>query len=402
VNEPAGPGRANIFLVAAEESGDRLGASLMRELRTALDNHVTFAGVGGRAMAAEGLASLFPIDELSIMGFAAVPRKLPMIFRRIRQATNAVLVANPDVLVIIDSPDFTQRVAKRVRARDPSIPVVDYVSPTVWAWRPGRARAISRFVDRLLALLPFEPEVHRQLGGPPCVYVGHPLLEQLDLLRPNAAEQQQRERDAVLVVLPGSRTIEVRHHMAPFGETLGQLRDMGIKFQPVLPTLPHLANLIHDMSARWPIRPRIVVGDEDRRAAFRTARAALAKSGTVTLELALSGVPMVTAYRGTAWEAFIARRLIRVSSVILANLVLGENAVPEFLQEECRAELLAPALGDLMREGPVRQQQLEAFGRLDRIMSTGERTPSRRAADEVIAVMRRAKMADAADANEQP
>jgi lipid-A-disaccharide synthase len=164
---------------------------------------------------------------------------------------------------------------------------------------------------------------------------------------------------------------------------------MGLKFQPVLPALPHLAHLIQDMSAHWPVRPRIVVGDDDRRAAFRSARAALAKSGTVTLELALSGVPMVTAYRGRAWEAFIARRLISVHSVILANLVLGENAVPEFLQEECAAERLAPALADLMPDGPVRQQQIEAFARLHRIMSTGVRTPSQCAAEEVIAAMER-------------
>ncbi len=175
---------ANIFLVAAEESGDRLGASLMRELRKGLGGRVAFSGTGGRSMAGEGLASLFPIDELSIVGFASIPRKLPMILKRIRQASDGVLAAKPDVLVIIDSPDFTQRVAKRVRARDPSIPIVDYVSPSVWAWRPGRARAISRYVDQLMALLPFEPEVHRRLGGPPCTYVGHPLLEQLETLRP--------------------------------------------------------------------------------------------------------------------------------------------------------------------------------------------------------------------------
>jgi lipid-A-disaccharide synthase len=385
----SGAAKPSIFLVAAEESGDGLGATLMRELRNELGDGVTFSGVGGRAMAQEGLTSLFPIDELSIMGLASIPRKLPMIFRRIRQTTEGVLAAKPDVLIIIDSPDFTQRVARRVRARDRSIPIVDYVSPTVWAWRPGRARAIRRYIDQLLALLPFEPEVHRRLGGPPCIYVGHPLLERLDVLRPNADEQQQRERDATLVVLPGSRAVEVRHLMAPFGETLGQLRDMGLSFKPVLPTLPHLEHLIHDMSARWPVKPRIVVGEEARQAAFRSARAALAKSGTVTLELALSGVPMVTAYRGTTWEAFIARRLIKVSSVILANLVLGENAVPEFLQEECRAERMAPALYDLMQDGAVRQAQLDAFTRLDRIMSTGERTPSQRAADAVIATMRK-------------
>ena len=389
MNASAEPRDAKVFLIAAEESGDRLGSSLMREMRSALGGCVAFAGIGGRAMAGEGLETRFPIDELSIVGFASIPRKLPMILRRIAQATEGVLSARPDVLVIIDSPDFNQRVARRVRARDPTIPIVDYVSPSVWAWRPGRARAMSRYVDQLLALLPFEPEVHRRLGGPPCTYVGHPLLEQLSTLRPNPDERRRRDHDAVLVVLPGSRGSEVRHHMPVFGETLTQLRDLGVRFEPVLPALPHLADRIREASAGWPVRPRIVTGDDERRAAFRNARAALAKSGTVTLELALSGVPMATAYRVSAWEAFIARRVIQVPSVILANLVLGENVVPEFLQEDCTAARLAPALRDLMQDGAVRERQLEAFARLDGIMSTGDRTPSRRAADAVIAAMGR-------------
>jgi lipid-A-disaccharide synthase len=389
VKAPATARNTNVFLVAAEESGDRLGSSLMRELRGALGGRVTFSGVGGGAMAEEGLSTLFPIDQLSIMGFASIPRKLPMILRRIRQTTDGVLAAKPDVLVIIDSPDFTQRVAKRVRARDPSIPIVDYVSPSVWAWRPGRARAISRYVDHLLALLPFEPEVHKRLGGPPCTYVGHPLLEELSTLRPNAAERERRKHDGVLVVLPGSRGSEIRHHMQVFGETLSQLRAMGVRFEAVLPTLPHLAGLVRETSAGWPVQPRVVVGEDERRAAFRNARVALAKSGTVTLELALAGVPMATAYRVSAWEAFIARRVIQVPSVILANLVLGENVVPEFLQEDCNAARLAPALRDLFQDGDVRQRQLDAFARLDGIMSTGDRSPSQRAADCVIAAMHR-------------
>jgi lipid-A-disaccharide synthase len=386
---------ANVFLVAAEESGDRLGVSLMHELRRELGGRVSFAGVGGRAMASEGLTSLFPIDELSIMGFASIPRKLPMILRRIRQASDSVLAAKPDVLVIIDSPDFTQRVARRVHARDPSIAIVGYVSPSVWAWRSGRARVMSRYIDHLLALLPFEPAAHRRLGGPPCTYVGHPLLQQLDTLRPNASERERRERDAVLVVLPGSRRSEIRHHMPVFGETLAQLQAMGVRFEAVLPTLPHLADLARELSANWSVQPRIVQGDDERRAAFRVARVALAKSGTVTLELALAGVPMATAYRIAAWEAFIARRVIQVPSVILANLVLGENVVPEFLQENCTAAQLAPALRDLMRDGDVRQRQLAAFSRLDGIMSTGERSPSQRAADCVIATMRKAEKRNA-------
>ena len=222
------PGRATgdvgrrIFLIATEESGDRLGAGLMKVLRQRLGGAVVFEGVGGRAMAREGLSSLFPIEELSIIGFAGVVMQLPKILRLIRQTADAVLAAEPDILVIIDSPDFTHRVARRVRARDASIPIVDYVSPTVWAWRPGRARAMMRYVDHVLALLPFEPEVYRKLRGPPCSYVGHPLTEQLASLRPNAEERKRRDAaPPVLLVLPGSRRSEIRHHLAVFGETLG-------------------------------------------------------------------------------------------------------------------------------------------------------------------------------------
>ncbi|HBR46938.1 MAG TPA: lipid-A-disaccharide synthase, partial [Afipia sp.] len=177
-----------IFLIAAEESGDRLGAGLIKALRARLGPALKIVGVGGRHMAEQGVPSLFPTDELSIIGLAAIPKRLPMILRRIRETTDAVLMARPDVLVIIDSPDFTHRVARCVRARDPSIPIVDYVSPTVWVWRPGRARKMRAYVDRLLAVLPFEPEVHRRLSGPPCTYVGHPLLDELGTLRPDKQE----------------------------------------------------------------------------------------------------------------------------------------------------------------------------------------------------------------------
>ena len=182
-----------IFLIATEESGDRLGASLMKVLRQRLGGAVRFEGVGGQAMAREGLASLFPIEQLSIMGLAAVVKQLPMILRRISETADAVTQASPDVLVIIDSPDFTHRVARRVRARDPAIPIIDYVSPSVWAWRPGRARAMPAYVDHVLALLPFEPEEYRKLRGPPCSYVGHPLIEQIGTLRPGADEQKRRD-----------------------------------------------------------------------------------------------------------------------------------------------------------------------------------------------------------------
>jgi lipid-A-disaccharide synthase len=378
-----------VFLIATEESGDRLGANLMKVLRQRLAGAVRFEGVGGQSMAREGLASLFPIEELSIMGFSAVLRQLPMILRRIRQTADAVTQASPDILVIIDSPDFTHRVARRVRARDPSLPIVDYVSPSVWAWRPGRARAMLGYVDHVLALLPFEPEAYRRLHGPPCSYVGHPLVEQIDMLRPDADEQRRRHgQPPVVLVLPGSRRGEISHHMAVFGETLGLL---DLPFEPVLPTMPHLQDVIREGVKSWPVQPRIIVGEQEKKAAFRSAHAAFVKSGTVTLELALAGVPMVAAYKVGAVEAWILRRAIRGSSVILANLVIGENVVPEFLQQDCTAAKLAPALRDILGDSPLRRRQTEAFAGLDAIMSTGGQPPSARAADIVLTTMRKAR-----------
>jgi lipid-A-disaccharide synthase len=381
-----------IFLIATEESGDRLGAGLMKVLRQRLGGAVRFEGVGGLSMAREGLVSLFPIAELSIMGFTAVVRQLPMILRRIRATADAVIGASPDVLIIIDSPDFTHRVARRVRARDSSIPIIDFVAPTVWAWRPGRARAMLSYIDHVLALLPFEPEEYRKLRGPPCTYIGHSLTEQIPSLRPNPEEQKRRDgQPPVLLVLPGSRHSEIRHHMAVFGETLRALLALDASFELILPTMPHLLDAVREGVATWPVQPHIAVGEQEKKAAFRVARAAFAKSGTVTLELALAGVPMIGAYRAGAVEMWIALHAIRVPSVILANLVAGENVVPEFLQSDCTPEKLAPPLRDILNDTPLRQKQLEAFAKMDAIMSTGNQPPSVRAADIVLATMRKAR-----------
>jgi lipid-A-disaccharide synthase len=381
-----------IFLIATEESGDRLGASLMKVLRQRLGGAVRFEGVGGQSMAREGLSSLFPIEELSIMGLAAVVKQLPMLLRRIRETATAVTAASPDVLVIIDSPDFTHRVARRVRARDPSIPIIDYVSPSVWAWRPGRARAMCAYVDHVLGLLPFEPEAYRRLRGPPCSYVGHPLIEQIGVLRPGLDEQKRRDQPPpVLLVLPGSRRSEIRHHIAVFGETLGRLQAEGVAFELILPTMPHLQEAVGEGVKSWKVEPRIVVGEKEKKAAFRIAHAALAKSGTATLELALAGVPMVAAYKGGTIEAWIMRSMIQSNSAILANLVIGENVVPEFIQQDCRPEKLLPALRDVLDESPLRRRQIEAFAKIAAIMSTGNQSPSVRAADIVLATLRKAR-----------
>jgi lipid-A-disaccharide synthase len=386
------PVARNIFLIATEASGDRLGANLMKVLRQRLGDAVRFEGVGGQSMAREGLVSLFPIEELSIIGVTAVVKQLPKILRLIRATANAVTEASPDILVIVDSPDFTHRVARRVRARDPSIPIIDYVAPSVWAWRPGRAPTMRSYVDHVLALLPFEPEEYRRLGGPPCSYVGHPLTEQIGVLRPSVEEQKRRRQaPPVVLVLPGSRRSEIRHHMAVFGEALGRLKAEGVAFESILPTMPHLQEAVGAALTNWPVQPRVVIREQEKRAAFRIARAALAKSGTVTLELAIAGVPMVAGYRTGGVEAWIMRRLIKVKSVILANLVVGENVVPEYLQQDCTAKKLSQALHEVLAETPLRHRQIEAFAKIDSIMSTGSQSPGLRAAEIVLAAMRKSR-----------
>ena len=387
----------SIYLVAGEESGDALGAALAKALIKQQAGAVKLAGVGGHAMAAAGIFSPFPINELSIVELTAIPQRLPKIFRRIRETALAVVAAQPDALVIIDSPDFTHRVAHRVRRLSPSIPIIDYVSPSVWAWRPGRARAMRAYVDQVLAVLPFEPATHAKLGGPPCSYVGHPLIERLGELRPNADEARRRLADPPLVLaLPGSRSTEIRRLAGVFGEAIGRLAARIGPIDLVIPTVPHVAAQLREAVAGWTVTPRIVVEPREKWSAFRNARAALAASGTVTLELALSGVPTVAAYRLHAVEAIIARLIrlqARLPSVILANLVLGENVVPELLQEECTPDNLAAALEPLLADTPERRRQIEAFRRLDDIMAIGGTTPSATAAGIVLDVARAGRLA---------
>jgi lipid-A-disaccharide synthase len=380
----------SIFLIAGEESGDRLGASLMAAIQDLAPCPVTFAGVGGSAMAARGLNSLFPLDELAVNGFSAIPARLPLILRRIREAADAVIAAKPWSLVIIDSPDFTHRVARRVRAAAPHIPIIDYVSPTVWVWRPGRAAAMRRYVDHVLALLPFEPDVHRRLGGPPCTFVGHPLTEVVTTLRPSPQEAARRVAEPpLLLVLPGSRGGEIGRHLAVFGAAVGLAGERLGAVEVVLPTVPHLWERVRRDIAAWPIVPRVVVEPEEKWAAFRQARAALAASGTVTLELALANVPTVVAYKVTLFEELIARALVKVRMVGLANIILDEMIMPELLQRQATAKNLADALVAIIGDSPERRRQCEAFAKLDAIMEIGRAVPSRRAAAAVIALSRK-------------
>ena len=374
-----------IAIVAGESSGDALGAPLMRALRVELSpRKVSFVGVGGPAMEGEGLRSLFPLSDVAVMGFSAVIARLPLILRRIRDTAALILAAKPDALVIIDSPDFTHRVARRVRAKLPDLPVIDYVSPSVWAWRPGRARAMRTYVDHVLALLPFEPEAHRRLGGPRCTYVGHPLSQRLDDFEPSADEERARATSPpTLLVLPGSRRMEITRLLPVFGETIARLNALR-PIRPVLPVVKGLEAQILAHTSRWMVTPEIVTGEAAKLSAFRRARAALAASGTVTLELALAGVPMVAAYKVGGLEFLILRNLVTAPFVLLPNLVLGEPAVPELIQHACTCEALTSALLALLDETVERRTQLAALARVRSRVRVSGANPAEKAARVVI------------------
>ncbi|GJD30776.1 Lipid-A-disaccharide synthase [Methylobacterium adhaesivum] len=381
-----------IWLVAGEDSGDQLGAKLMRGLVALSDRPIRFGGVGGEAMAAEGFASLFPIDDVAVMGYLPVAARLRTLLRRIRQTVRDVVESRPDVLVIIDSPGFTHAVASRVRKRMPDLPIVDYVSPSVWAWRPWRAARMRPFIDHVLALLPFEPEAHRRLGGPTCTYVGHPLIERLQELRPDPSEARARDASPpTLVILPGSRRSEIERLMPVFGATLGRLTRQVGPIEAVLPAVTRHRALIERLALGWDAPVRLVHGEAAKHAAFRRARAALAASGTVTLELALAGVPMVVAYKVSRIEEAVARRLIQVPTIVLPNLILARNAMPEFIQADCTAPRLVEALAPLLSGGPARDAQVEALSRIDDLMRLpcGDE-PSRSAARIVLGAKRAA------------
>ena len=387
----------SICVVAGEESGDQLGSELMKALNERLGTGVRYCGVGGERMTSLGLKSFFDMSDVSVMGLTAVLARLPLIIKRVYQTVDAVVAANPDVLVIVDSPDFTHNVAKRVRKRAPHIPIVGYVSPSVWAWRPGRARKMSVYVDDLLALLPFEPDVHRKLGGPRTHYVGHPLSEKADELRPAAGERSSVDADEkILLVLPGSRRSEIDRLLADFGATVALVEKKVPGLKVVLPAVAHAEDKIRQETAGWSVPVEIVTGLEAKRAAFRKAHAALAASGTVSLELALSGVPMVVAYK-VDW--FFRRikdlnRIFKFSSVdsfVLPNIILGTKAIPEFLDEEVQPDVLAGHLVELLKNGPERQKQIENLQRLDDVMRLPDGHSQRGAAADVVLEAMKAK-----------
>ncbi|MBS1182187.1 MAG: lpxB [Proteobacteria bacterium] len=381
-----------VAIVVGEESGDQLGARLMAALRRLSPRPIEFFGVGGDRMATEGLSSFFPLHDIAVMGFGPVVRRLPLIQLRTAETAGAVIAGRPDVLVIIDSPDFTHRVARDVRAALPNLAIVDYVCPSVWAWRPSRAPRMAAYVDHVLTLLPFEPAVLARLKGPDATYVGHPLIDRPDLLRPAPGERPPIEAATppTLLVLPGSRSGEIDRMLALYGRVLDALSARGLAFRPVLPAVERLRERIERETASWVIRPDIVVGEAAKWAAFRSGHAALATSGTVTLELALAGVPSVIAYARDPLFRLISevgRRipgLVNLTMFGLANIILAEKASPEFLDPDLAPERLADALAPLLSDTPARAAQLAAFGRLLDMMALPDGRPAAETAATVV------------------
>jgi lipid-A-disaccharide synthase len=378
-----------LFIVAGEHSGDALGARLMTALSALRPGGVTFEGIGGPKMVAAGLASLFPMSDIAVMGPAAILAQLPHLLRKINEAAKAALAAEPDVVVIIDAPEFTHRVAKKIRRARPALPIVDYVSPSVWAWRPWRARKMRAYVDEVLALLPFEPEVHARLGGPPCTYVGHPLADRrpwIAALDPEPLARRLRlapDRQPLLV-LPGSRRSVISRLWAPFSATLWELHARGHRLDVIVPTVDSSRDLVVERMKGWPPFPvHLVENEVDKFCAFKLARAALVASGTATLELALAGCPMVVAYKVDRL-ALVFRDLVKPPHFALANLVLDQRAFPELMQESCVPEELAPALAVLLADSPERTAQLAALARVPGAMATST-PPATAAALRVLA-----------------
>ena len=377
-----------LFLVAGEHSGDALGARLMAAVRAAAPRPVRFEGVGGPQMAAAGLASLFPISDVAVMGPIAILGALPRLMRRVNEAAAAGIGMRPDVVVIIDSPEFTHPIARRIRKRLPGVPVINYVSPSVWAWRPGRAPRMRHYVDHVMALLPFEPEAHARLGGPTCTYVGHPLVEQMAALMavdpaPLRADLGLDPARRTLVVLPGSRRSEVERLMQPFGEAVAQVANRIGPLDVVIPAVDSVRSLIDEQLAGWSVRAFVVAGEERKLQAFKAADVALAASGTVTLELALAGTPMVIGYRVDALAARF-QFLVKTPHFALANLVLGERAFPELMQDDCTPSKLADALVALLTEPATLAAQRHALARVPARMRLTEGTPSEAAAAIVL------------------
>ncbi len=379
-----------LFVIAGEASGDQLGRGLMAGLREVAGTEIDWAGVGGGGMRGEGLQSLFPMDELAVMGLAEVLPKARQLLARVRQTADAALDFAPDALITIDAPDFALRVAGRVKAARPGIRTIHYVAPSVWAWRPGRAKKMARVIDHVLALLPFEPP-YMTAAGMSCDFVGHPAAAEPVPTQSEVLALRVGHRigatDPVLLLLPGSRRGEISRLWPVFRDVALRLAAQQPDLRLMTVPAPGREAWLGEVFAGLPVTH--VTGTEaERRAALAAATVALAASGTVSLELAAVGTPMVIAWAAHPLTAFLIKRMARVKSPTLVNLLTDSFVVPDFLFENCRADLIAPAVARLMDDPIAIRAQREAGAEAMRMLGRGDEAPGLRAARSVLAAIR--------------
>ena len=370
------------MLICGEPSGDQLGAQLMAGIRELAGDTVTITGVGGEAMARQGLKSLFPLDTMAVMGLREVVPAIPAILRRVKQATQFALETHPDAVVLIDSPDFTHRIARALKKADPSIKTVNYVAPQVWATRAYRAKAMAQYFDLVLALFPFEVPFFEKYGLK-AAFVGHPVIERSNRMTGGAALRARLgiAPDApLLAMLPGSRTSEIRLMFPTFRKTVALLAQKIPGLVTVLPTVPHVAAKVRAATENWPTPLHIIENEADKFAAFDAADVAFAASGTVTAEIALSRTPMVVFYILGGLTYALGIWLFNSRFFTLLNVLLDREAAPEFLQAKAKPELMAAELEKLFHDPAARAAQIEAMNEFGRRLGEGEEPPSRRAA----------------------
>jgi lipid-A-disaccharide synthase len=376
----------SLMLVCGEPSGDQLGGQLMAGLKAVAGDSVVITGVGGEAMAAQGLKSLFPLSDTAVMGLREVVPKIPKILRRVREASDFAMATRPDAVVLIDSPDFTHRIAQRLKRIDPSLTTINYVAPQVWASRTYRARKMARYFDLVLALLPFEAPFFEKFGIR-SRFVGHPVIERAARMTGGDALRSRLgiASDApLLAVLPGSRTNEIRFILPVFREAVAQIAKRVPGLVCVLPTIPHVEARVRAATKGWPTPLHILDKEADKFAAFDAADAALAASGTVTTELALAGTPMVVAYRVGTLTYALASLLFFLDYFTLVNLLLKRRAVPEFLQRAATPEALAGEVVALLTDKNAAAAQVKDLDEAAHLLGVGGEAPSLRAARAIV------------------
>jgi len=382
--------KKRIFLVAGEPSGDKIAAGLMRALKEK-DSDIEIIGVGGVQMKAEGLKSLFPIEDLSVMGFFEVLPKLSIILKRIKFTAEEIIKQKPDAVVFFDAPDFCFRVAKKVKHADKSIPLIHYVAPTVWAWREGRAKKIAKFLDHMITLFPFEPKYFKKYGLD-SICVGHQVVEK-SLDKEVATKDfrklhKLKDSENILTILPGSRVHEIHNLLHVFCDSILDILEVKPNMVVFIPTLPHLKPELKKIFKGRGINPIVITDESEKYNCFAASNFAIAASGTVSLELALTGTPHLIAYKVNPLSAMIVKIFVKTKFFNIVNIILNKEVVPELLQDKCTSHDIVETAIKLIDDKKTQNEQQSSFEKVMKSLGVGDQsTPSQKAADYVLKII---------------